>query len=408
MRFLLRLLKWVVIAVLALLIGGFLFLLLRLGPEPLTLAMAKGEPNGLEATPEITLPFDREAAWQNLQDEVFGTQLPLEGVEILSEMRDSYMGVQLINIELRATINSQLSSPFGISLLQRNTSDPLIVWSSFSPRGAAIPHPSVPGKPMDGMGAGVMEFVFGRYIQSPPLEMILDSGFAIAVLHPPEMVPDNAARGEAELIRLSETQTPRMGAILAWALTGQAALQALEQQNLSTRKIIAAGHSRYAKSALVWAAIDPKVDGVISHQSGTGGASLSRDKRGETVTQIMDSYPHWFAPGYAEDNLSIDQHHLLALIAPKPILLGGAKRDVWSDPNGALRAAIGADDAYYALHGHPPMSTKDLYEFNPQDRIALWTRPGTHGIVEEDWPAFLDFLSAHFGDESLDFQSRDN
>ena len=138
------------------------------------------------------------------------------------------------------------------------------------------------------------------------------------------------------------------------------------------------------------------MDGVIAHQSGTGGASLSKDKRGETVAQMVESYPHWFAPDYADDTLTIDQHYLLALIAPRPVLLGGAKRDVWSDPNGALRAAMGAAPAYREMTGRAPLAAERLDVWEPSADIAIWQRPGTHGIVEEDWPAFLDFLDAHF------------
>ena len=154
------------------------------------------------------------------------------------------------------------------------------------------------------------------------------------------------------------------------------------------------------RSALVAAAFDPNVDAVISHQSGTGGASLSRDKPGETVQDITNGYPVWFSPAYSgyaknEDALPIDQHHLLALIAPRPILLGNAKRDVWSDPNGAFRAAQGATPAY-TLYGSSGLTRSKLNEFDPAADIAFWIRPGTHGVVKEDWPAFLDFLDAHF------------
>jgi len=81
-------------------------------------------------------------------------------------------------------------------------------------------------------------------------------------------------------------------------------------------------HPFQGKSALVAAAFDETIDGVIAHQSGTGGASLSKDKKGETVAAITEGYQHWFAPAYREENLTIDQHQLLALIAPRPVLLG--------------------------------------------------------------------------------------
>ena len=113
----------------------------------------------------------------------------------------------------------------------------------------------------------------------------------------------------------------------------------------------------------------------------------------------MKSYPHWFAPAYAKYDssspLEVDQHHLLALIAPKPILLGNARRDVWSDPEGAFHVAKGADSVY-ELYGVEGLSVNKLSEFDPESSLSFWIRGGTHGIVKEDWPAFLNFLDFHF------------
>ena len=94
--------------------------------------------------------------------------------------------------------------------------------------------------------------------------------------------------------------------------------------------------------------------------------------------------------------MCVDQHMLLALIAPRPALLGNARRDVWSDPNGAFRAAQGADPVYELL-GSGGLSQQRLDQWRPEADIAFWLRPGTHGVVKEDWPAFLDFLDAHAG-----------
>ena len=41
---------------------------------------------------------------------------------------------------------------------------------------------------------------------------------------------------------------------------------------------------------------------------------------------------------------------------------------------------------------------RGLDRFQPEEPLSFWMRPGTHGVVEEDWPAFLEFLSAHFQD----------
>ena len=148
------------------------------------------------------------------------------------------------------------------------------------------------------------------------------------------------------------------------------------------------------------AALSPSIDAVIAHQSGTGGASLLSDETGESIMQVMENYPHWFTPNFAtysdnKDDLPVDSHYLLSLIAPRPVLLGNARRDVWSDPAGAFNAARAASPAWEA-EGREGLTASRLDEFLPQDNLAFWMRPGTHGVVEEDWPAFLKFLDSHF------------
>ena len=389
----------------ALIIGGFLFLLFRLGPEPLTLAWAKPEPNGPDASPAIHSDFDREATKATLAREVYGRWPGEPYANPVSVQTYAWNDAEVVDVTISAASGTG-GATFGMTLVRKSADAPVIVWSSFSPRGAAVPLPEVAGERFEGVGGSILEYVFGRYIQSPPLEMILERGYSFAVLHPPEAFPDRAS-AMAPLQKMAPRGEPRIGAVMAWAWLAAAGVDALQNIDLIRGPVIAAGHSRYAKSALVWAAWDEDVDAVIAHQSGTGGASLSREKRGETIAQMMDSYPHWFVPTYAEDNLTLDQHHLLAAIAPRPILLGNARRDVWSDPNGALRAAIGAAPAWEGA-GINPLPSKRLDEFHPDAHLALWMRPGTHGVVQEDWPAFLGFLDAHFSPTTLNLESGNN
>jgi len=212
------------------------------------------------------------------------------------------------------------------------------------------------------------------------------------LIYPSHNFPDNAERFTALQAASPDASRP-WGAVGAWAFQFSSLAQALSDLGYETT--IAYGHSRYGKAALLAAAFDNSIDGVIAHQSGTGGASLSKQKKGETVASITQSYPHWFTPNYAESALSFDQHHLLALIAPRPIFLGNAQRDVWSDPEGAFHAAKAASPAY-GLYGSNGLSAASLKDFRPQDDIAFWMRKGTHGVVKEDWPAFLSFMDAHF------------
>jgi hypothetical protein len=287
----------------------------------------------------------------------------------------------------------------------------VVIMQTFCPRTDAVPHPAVtaggPGVSCNGGPVSwLMRRLFGRVVARPPMEDFLARGFAIASVHSRDVVPDHPRAGLDALNTLAPERAEsdaRWGAIAAWGWMYSRVVDVLaDDPRIDADRLIAFGHSRFGKAALFAAAFDERIDGVISNQSGTGGAALSRDKAGETLAQIVRSYPHWFAnalDNYAsrEHELPVDQHQMLALIAPRPIFLGNARRDIWSDPNGTFRAAIGADPIY-ELYGVRGLDQANMTDFNPNADIAYWLRPGFHSVEPEDWAAMLAFLTAHFGD----------
>ena len=162
------------------------------------------------------------------------------------------------------------------------------------------------------------------------------------------------------------------------------------------------GHSRHAKSALVAGAYDPEIEVVIAHQAGTGGSALSRFKKGESVKSITKDYPHWFDPAYRRFDADgpfttpVDMHVLIALNAPRHVLLGNGRRDVWSDPNGTWRAAIGADASFEAA-GTQGLDQDGMRDRNLSASLSFYMRDGGHGIVQEDWDTFLTYMDNAFG-----------
>lgn len=399
-----------------------------------TLAWADLNPKGVSGTPPIlaaNFPGDEQSVtnisdWENrrkaairvtIQDYIYGYMPDSSSITVLSRKtldRNAFGGratLEEITITATATFGTQsnVSRPIIIELIVPKNADgpvPLILKQSFSRRWSAVPHPAVTGAPEDGPGsiAGIFKFVFGRYIATPPLSDILDRGYAIAIAHPSEFIPDNPSAGLKALADLSKghnDDATRWGTIGAWGWAYSRMIDAvIDDPRIKKTGFSTYGHSRYGKAALVAAAFDDRISAVISHQSGTGGASLNRRKKGETVTEITQTYPHWFSQNYAafagrETELPIDQHHLLSLLAPRPVMLGNARRDVWSDPNGALKAAIAADPVWKLYGPDKGLRQSRLRPFMPEAELALWLRPGTHGVVKEDWPAFLDFLDAH-------------
>lgn len=264
----------------------------------------------------------------------------------------------------------------------------------------------------NGFTARIARLIFGAHIIESPTAQILERGYAYAAVFPSEIVadgggPEQAARDLAAFASLlPETRRPT-GAVAVWAAGFGWMLDVLEADpRLDPSRMAAYGHSRHGKAALLAGAFDPRIDAVLAHQSGKGGGTLTRAYAGETVKQITASYPHWFAPAYAawadnEANAPVDQHLLIALTAPRPVLLGNGWKDVWSDPNGSFRAAVGADPVYRLL-GVQGLVQPGM-RAGPQDgAIEFYIRPGGHSVRKTDWNYFLDYLDRVLTGPSLE------
>ena len=242
----------------------------------------------------------------------------------------------------------------------------------------------------------VVENIMGEYLSLSPFEAILENGYAFAGFYPGEIAPDNKALAPAILNKLEAE-----GTLAAWAWGYNEVARALSlDDRIDSKKTAAFGHSRYGKAALMAAAFGDEIDLVIAHQSGTGGASLGKSGIGESIESITSQYPYWFSSrykSYAQDpkTLPIDQHQLIALAAPRPILLGNGQWDKWSDPMTAFLALQGADPIYH-LYATAGLLQDNLEDFNPTGNLAFHMRPGPHGTRANDWEAFLLFIRAHF------------
>ncbi|MAN45469.1 MAG: hypothetical protein CMF04_04600 [Hyphomonas sp.] len=290
---------------------------------------------------------------------------------------------------------------------------PVVISETFSSNCSVFPEYPVTspdgsacdGSDMDGIVGLLVTKMFGEYIALAPLDQFMEAGIAYASFYGSDLVPDSRERGPTVMARLGGPTEPT-GTLMAWAYGFSAAIDALEAEApIDPDGIAVIGHSRYGKSALIAGVWDWRVDAVIAHQSGFAGASLSRSHTGEGLQRMAKTYPHWLAPEVQPwldylDELPVDQHELLALLAPTPVLLGNGRRDVWSDPNSSFRAAMAASAVYEAmdLPGLPEGGMQQ--DFRPSAGIAWWLRPGGHSIVSEDVDTFVAFLQAHLSDPS--------
>ncbi|MBN2506973.1 MAG: acetylxylan esterase [Verrucomicrobia bacterium] len=243
----------------------------------------------------------------------------------------------------------------------------------------------------------------GAEVDTWSVEQSVDRGYAVATFYSGDLVPDRA-----DLIEGARAQygTRDGGAIAVWAWGYHRAVDYLvTDPALDARRIAVFGHSRNGKTALLAAAFDERIALAIPHQAGCGGTAPSRTRnpRAETVKRINTSFPHWFNAVYKEFNdeparLPFDQHALMALAAPRPVLLSNATLDQWADPGGQFDLLKAADPVYrllgvegLAARAMPPEGTL------VDSRLGYFIRPGRHSTTREDWKVFLEFADRHLG-----------
>lgn len=248
----------------------------------------------------------------------------------------------------------------------------------------------------------------GGQAQDWPIAEILRRGYAFATFCSTDIDSDrgdvsDGVRAAVDVALGRPIQAADRGTVAAWAWGFHRCVDYLmTDPRIDRRRIAAVGHSRNGKTALLAAAFDERIALAIPHQAGCGGTAPSRGTVGESVQRINTAFPHWFNGNFKQFNthtarLPFDQHSLVALMAPRPVLLSNAEDDQWANPSGQFEVLQAAEPVYRLLGAggldataQPPNGTL------VSSRLGYYIRAGKHSMTAGDWGVFLDFADTHF------------
>ena len=347
-------------------------------------------------------------------------------------------GLQATSTNLRAALNDKIGAVLS------DTQKPLLAQ-------LLNPAPAARG----GRGAG------GAAANNPPFpngapswqQAALSLGWGYGSLNPGSIQADtggNALRqGIIGLINKGQPRKPDdWGALRAWAWGATKFIDFLETDSLVDAKQVAfEGHSRYGKATIVTLVYEPRAFSGFVSSSGEGGAKIWRHLVGEQVENLASwntpsSEYHWMAGNFLKyagpltvDDLPVDNHQFVALVAPRPVFISGGEYvefngapghpesrysgESWQDTPGTFMATAGASPVWKLL-GKKALSNDALnLHFddvpNAYDVLKRMPPPLTplidgdiafrqHGGGHEDgpnWSTFMIFLTHHFKSAGL-------
>ncbi len=241
-----------------------------------------------------------------------------------------------------------------------------------------------------------------------PIDELCKKGYAVIVYYTVEIDHDNLPDTKYEgsiFENYSRVREERDGdewaSISAWAFCASRIMDYIHTDPTFDKDNVAvAGHSRGGKTALWTAATDRRFTLSISNSSGCLGAAMLRGKTGEHLDYITTN-TCWFCNNLNsyvdnEEMLPLDQHMLLALIAPRLLYIQSSSEDDWADPSSERRSARLASEVYKLYGKRGVVLPKDdskveVGKSYHTGNIGYHCREGAHSITPEDWKKIIAF-----------------
>ncbi|NKB71211.1 MAG: hypothetical protein GKR89_29415 [Candidatus Latescibacteria bacterium] len=225
---------------------------------------------------------------------------------------------------------------------------------------------------------------------------LLDKGYRVICYDNSQLEPMEMGRpivGPARTVyRQLEPERYSWGSISVWAWGALRLVDyALSLPDTDPGQIAISGHSRNGKTALLAGALDERIGLVNPSGSGCAGAGsyLALGEKCEDLAALT-SRQRWWAWTHAnfeqwagrEEDLPFDQHFLMGLVAPRPLLRSEGTTDGWANPEGTCIAFL---------------ATQPIYDFlGIPDRNGIYFHEGGHDHTDEDLTALAAFADAHF------------
>ena len=255
---------------------------------------------------------------------------------------------------------------------------------------------------------------YGKTRNGIPLHQLMTRGIGIATVDylafaiDPRHPEGKVSGGIAELFFMEGqefTKENQWGMISIWAYALRAGMDYLEtDKDVDPEQVATLGCSIGGKVAL-WAAVsDPRFGMTLLATAGHGGDAIWRREYGETLQNMCDYLPTWICRNACKfagnvHEMPVDQHSLLATMAPRPFYVSSAQHDLWADPAGQWMGTSMAAPSYelYGLDvGFTPAGPPPVNQPVIKSSIGYHLRSGVHGLELFDWEQYMKFIEFHF------------